>query len=125
MCDNTLAKLATIACEFFEVKNDLIYKIMENFISFKTFPCSLRNSITLQCKSTKTVFPAWETKFSLEINIWAFLPTKTRNIKSSDEFKKKIPDGLQIIVCIDYANIDCASVYLCVLLSVYVSMNKD
>ena len=44
--------LRILAFEMFKVKNNLAPEVMKNIFSFKTLPLSLRNSTTLQCRST-------------------------------------------------------------------------
>ena len=73
-----------------KVKNNLAPGFMKNYFSFKTFPYSLRNSITLQCRSTKTVLCGSKTTYSLGTKMWAILPSEMRNTGSFDELKKKI-----------------------------------
>lgn len=49
----------------FEVKNNLAPKIMKNIFYFEILRNSLRNNLTLQCKSNKTIHYRSETIFSL------------------------------------------------------------
>ena len=51
---------------------------------------SLRNSTTLQGRSTKTVMCGSETISSLGPKIWGILPTEFKRIMSPTLFKKKI-----------------------------------
>ena len=80
--DNTSVELTGTSTQTIKVKNNLPPEIMEIVFSFKTFPYSLRDSTTFQCRGTKTIHYGSETISYLGPKIWTILPPEMRNIKS-------------------------------------------
>ena len=87
--------LQTLAYEIFKVKQNMAPEILTEIFPQKESSYSLRNSITLQGRSIKTVMYGSETISSLAPKIWDVLQTELKRIVSPILFKKKICEWTQ------------------------------
>ena len=95
--------MQVLACEIFKDKSNVAPEIMCNIFSFKTVSYNLRNDTILNCRDANTVVYGSELISFLGPKIWARLTPEMRNIKFPVEFKNKIQEWTQTIVCVDYA----------------------